>query len=310
MSSIAARRTPVSVTARRREQSQRVRRIILRILRVIGILGMLTFALFPILWVISASFNPGGSMASQSLIPQNVDSVSDLFTNYNNLLNDPQVPFWRWVGNSLLIAGTTAFFVVMISSLSAYAFSRFRFRYRRNTLLGIFLVQVFPNTLAMVAIYLMLMQLGRHIPAFGLNTYGGLILVYLGGGLALNIWLMKGFFDTVPREIDESAMVDGATSSQIYWKLIFPLARPILAVVGLLVFAGTLNDFLLARVVITDRQNWTLMVGLYSFVEGNFSDQWGVFAAGALFSALPVVILYLFLQRYIVGGLTSGAVKG
>lgn len=299
-----------SAAAQKSADSVVIGLVVLRVLRVVAILLLLGFALFPILWVVSASLNPTGSMASQTLIPQNVTSLSELFANYNALFNDPQVPFWRWVGNSLFISITSSILIVMVAAISAYAFSRFRFRFRRNILLSIFLVQVFPNTLAMVAIYLMILQLGKYIPAFGLNTYGGLILVYTGGGMALNIWLMKGFFDTVPREIDESAMVDGATSGQTFWQLIFPLVRPILAVVGLLAFAGTLNDFLLARVLITDRQNWTLMVGLYSFVEGNFSDQWGVFAAGALFAALPVVILYLFLQRYIVSGLTAGAVKG
>ncbi len=279
-------------------------------LRVLAIALLIIFALFPIVWVISASFNPSGSMASQSLIPRGVDSLERLLTNYTRLFNDPQVPFWRWAGNSLLVSGTASIIIVLVSALSAYAFSRFRFRYRRNLLLGIFLVQVFPNILAMVSIYLMLLQLGKYIPALGLNTYGGLILIYIGGGMATNIWLMKGFFDTVPRDIDESAQVDGATASQIYWRLIFPLVRPVLAVVGLLAFTGTISDFLLARVLITDRQNWTLMVGLFSFVEGRFSDDWGVFAAGALLTAIPVVLLYLFLQRFIVSGLTAGAVKG
>jgi arabinogalactan oligomer / maltooligosaccharide transport system permease protein len=283
---------------------------LLKAIRVVFIVALLLFALFPIIWVISASFNPSGSMSSQTLIPQNVQSIGDLFTNYNRLFNDPQVPFWRWVGNSLFISGLTSIIIVMVAALSAYAFSRFRFRFRRNLLLGIFLVQVFPNILAMVAIYLMVLQLGKYVPALGLNTYGGLIMIYIGGGMALNIWLMKGFFDTVPREIDESAMVDGASTSQIYWQLIFPLVRPVLAVVGLLSFSGTLGDFLLARVLIIDRENWTLMVGLYSFVEGRFSDDWGVFAAGALLAAIPIVALYLFLQRYIVSGLTAGAVKG
>jgi len=279
-------------------------------LRVVAILLLLLFALFPIVWVISASFNPTGSMTSQTLIPQNVTSIDQLFTNYRSLFENPQVPFWRWMGNSLIVAGTSSVCVVLVASLSAYAFSRFRFRFRRNLLLSIFLVQVFPNVLALVSLYLMVLQVGKYIPALGVDTYGGLIIIYIGGGMALNIWLMKGFFDTVPRDIDESAMVDGATSSQIYWQLIFPLVRPILAVVALMSFVGAFNDFLLARVLLTDRQNWTLMVGLYSFVEAKFSDDWGVFAAGALIAALPVVILYMFLQRYIVSGLTAGAVKG
>ncbi|MFW5709465.1 MAG: sugar ABC transporter permease [Chloroflexota bacterium] len=282
----------------------------LNVLRFVVIVLMVIFALFPIIWVISASFNPTGSMTSQTLIPENVENMSDLLTNYDRLLNDPQIPFWRWLTNSLIIAGTSSILIVMIAALSAYSFSRFRFRFRRNLLLSIFLIQVFPNMLAMVAIYLMLLQLGKYVPLFGLNTYGGLIMIYIGGGMALNIWLMKGFFDTVPRDIDESAMVDGATHAQTYWILIFPLVRPVLAVVGLLSFTGTFNEFLLARVLLTDRESWTLMVGLFSFVEGRFSDMWGVFAAGSLLAAIPIVLLYLYLQKYIVGGLTAGAVKG
>jgi ABC-type maltose transport system permease subunit len=145
----------------------------------------------------------------------------------------------------------------------------------------------------------------------GLNTYGGLILIYTGGGMAINIWLMKGFFDTIPREIDESARVDGASNWQIFWFLLFPLVRPVLAVVGLFSFAGTFNDFLLARIMLSERENWTLMVGMFSFVEsGQFSTEWGIFAAGCLVASVPIVVLYLGLQRFIVGGLTVGAVKG
>lgn len=284
--------------------------VIVTVGRVVIIVIMLFFALFPVIWIVSASFNPSGSMVNQQLIPAGVDSLDDLLVNYRRLFDNPQVPFWRWVFNSFLVAGVSTVLVVIITSISAYAFSRFRFRFRRNLLLFIFLVQVFPNLLALVALYLMLLQIGKYVPLLGLNTYGGLILVYTGGAMALNIWLMKAFFDTVPRDIDESAMVDGATSWQIYWQLIVPLVRPILAVVGLLAFVGTFNEFLLARVLISDRENWTLMVGLFNFVAAEFTDDWGVFAAGALLAAVPVIALYMFLQRYIVGGLTAGAVKG
>jgi ABC-type maltose transport system permease subunit len=278
--------------------------------RIVLIVIMLLFALFPVIWIVSASFNPSGSMVSQQLIPSGVDSLDKLFVNYRRLFDNPQVPFWRWVFNSFFVAGISTVITLMITSISAYAFSRFRFRFRRNLLLFIFLIQVFPNLLAVVALYLMLLQIGKYIPILGLNTYGGLILVYVGGAQALNIWLMKAFFDTVPRDIDESAMVDGATSWQIYWQLIVPLVRPILAVVGLLAFVGSFNEFLLARVFISDRENWTLMVGLFNFVSAEFTNDWGVFAAGALLAAVPIIVLYIFLQRYIVGGLTSGAVKG
>lgn len=280
------------------------------LLRWTFVIAVLIFTLFPIVWIISASFNPTGSMTSQSLIPANVKSVDDLLVNFNKLLNNPQIPFWRWIGNSALVSITSTVLSLAITTLSAYAFSRFRFRGRRTLLQTILLIQVFPNLLAMVALYLMLIQVGKYIPFFGIDTHGGLILVYLGGAMGLNTWLMKGFYDTIPRDIDESALVDGATHWQTFRYLIFPLVQPILAVVALLAFVGTFNEFLLARIVLQDRENWTLMVGLFNFVAAKFTDDWGVFAAGSLLSATPVVVLYLSLQRYIVGGLTVGAVKG
>lgn len=283
----------------------------MNILRAVIIAIALFFALFPIVWIISAALNPTGSMSGQTIIPQNVESFEELTVNFRRLFEDPQKPFLRWLFNSLLVATFATLLTLLVTSMSAYAFSRFRFNGRRNLLLGIFLAQVFPNLLAMTALYLMLLQIGRYVPAFAINTYGGLILIYLGGGIATNVWLMKGFFDTIPRDIDESAMVDGATHWQTYWYLIFPLVRPILVVVGLLAFVGTFNEFLLARIILTERESWTLMVGMYSFVQGGeFSSDWGVFAAGSLIAAIPIVILYLLLQRYIVGGLTAGAVKG
>lgn len=294
------------------------------ILRAVVVGLAMIFALFPVIWIISASFNPTGSMSGQQLIPANVRSLDDLLVNYQRLFTGSgqtgtgavsplrlPVPFWRWMGNSMIVSTTTTILVVGITAISAYAFSRFRFRGRRSLLLTLFLIQVFPNLLAMVSLYLMLNMIGEYIPALGLNTYGGLILIYMGGGMASNIWLMKGFFDAVPKDIDESALVDGATHWQTFQYLIFPLVRPILAVVGVLAFVGTFNEFLLARIILSNRDNWTLMVGLYSFVSGGeFSTDWGVFAAGSLIAAVPIVIVYLSLQRFIVGGLTQGAVKG
>jgi ABC-type maltose transport system permease subunit len=219
-------------------------------LRILIIIAALIFALFPVVWIISASLNPIGSISTQSLIPKNINNTSDLVSNYDRLFNDPAVPFWHWMFNSILVSSITTVAVLLITSLSAYSFSRFRFYGRRSVLLAIFIIQVFPNLLAMVAFYLMLLQLGKYISFVDVNTYGGLILIYMGGGMALNIWMMKGFFDTIPREIDESARVDGAAHWQSFFCLIFPLVRPILAVVGLLAFVGTFNDFLLARIIL------------------------------------------------------------
>ena len=230
--------------------------------------------------------------------------------NFDTLFNTERKPYLRWLVNSVAVASITSFLVVMVTALSAYSFSRFRFTGRRSLLVLILLVQVFPNLLAMVAIFLMLQQIGNHIPLFGLNTAGGLILVYVGGAMGINIWLMKGFFDSVPREIDESALVDGCGHWQTYWRLIFPLVRPVLIVVGILAFVGTFNEFILARVLLRDKDSWTLMVGLWGYISDNFARHWGIFAAGAIIGAIPTLIIYLSLQDQIVGGLTQGSVKG
>lgn len=298
MSSDAAR-APVKMA------SFRLQRRVQLSLRLLVVAAAVVFAAFPIIWIISASFNPSSSMATQQLIPPNASTV-----NYDELLDDPLHPFGLWLWNSVRVAGVTAFLVVLVSAFGAYAFSRFRFRGRRSLLLTILLIQVFPNMLALIALFLLLQQIGAYIPWLGLNSHGGLILVYLGTQMGVNIWLMKGFFDSVPRDIDESALVDGASHWQVFWNLIVPLVRPVLAVVGILSFVGAFNEFILASVLLRTTEQFTLMVGLYLFVTQNFSQTWGVFAAGALIGALPIVALYLLLQDQIIGGLTQGAVKG
>ena len=177
-------------------------------------------------------------------------------------------------------------------------------------MLTLLLVQMFPAFLALVAIYLILNQLTTIIPAVGLNSRPGLILVYLGGALGVNAWLIKGFFDTIPMDLDESAKVDGATHGQIYWGIILPLAAPVLAVVGLLSFIGTINEYIMASAILQTPDMLTLSVGLNGFISSKYQENWGPFCAGALLAAIPVVILFIFLQRYIVDGLTAGSVKG
>jgi len=264
------------------------------------------FALLPVLMLISASLNPTGRLMNQSFIPENAS-----FVNYQELWSDPINTFPLWLWNSIKVSGITTILAVFITALAAYAFSRFRFRGRRNLLLSLVLVQVFPNLLTIVAIFLLLLELGDYIPFIGLNTHGGLILVYLGGVMGLNVWLMKAFFDSVPRDLDESGKVDGATDWQIFWRLIFPLVRPVLAVIAILTFIGTFGDFLMARIILQRSDQFTFMVGLYRLIAaGNFTANWGVFAAGAVVGALPIVAIYIALQDQIVGGLTAGSVKG
>jgi ABC-type maltose transport system permease subunit len=274
-------------------------------MRLIIAVILIIFSVFPILWVISASLNPVGSLATQRLIPENPG-----LGNYRELLSQEQFPFWTWFGNSLKIASITSILSLAITTIAAYAFSRFRFRGRQMMLRAILLIQVFPSLLALVAIFLMFSQVGDILPSIGLNSHTSLILVYLGGAMGINIWLMKGFLDTVPREIDESAMVEGASHWQIFTRLILPLLRPILIVIAILNYITTYGEFVLARVLLRSAEQYTLMVGLQIFTTAQFQQRWGVFSAGALLGALPIMIIYLALQDQIVGGLTQGAVKG
>jgi len=367
------------MSKQKRDAAPATRDNLLLFAQVTILLVAVAFAVFPVLWIVSAALNPSQSMSSQSIIPPlpetrtvtaeaagtvleivaqdgtRVERSADLILrveidgeeqelrapkngyvadirlsegqsfeaddalydvrssyiiNIDTLLNTERKPFLRWITNSVIISGVTSVIVVLVTAFSAFAFSRFRFAGRRNLLVLILLVQVFPNLLSMVAIFLMLQQIGQHIPMLGLNTGGGLILVYVGGAMGINIWLMKGFFDSVPRDIDESAMIDGASHWQLYWRLIFPLVRPVLIVVGIMSFVGTYNEFLLARVLLRDKDSWTLMVGLWQYISDSFARDWGIFAAGAIIGALPSLFIYLLLQDQIVGGLTQGAVKG
>lgn len=296
-----ARKTFALNYARTQTGQRRLRRVLQIVVTILALL----FALFPIAWIISAAFNPSSSLASQSFIPPNASTE-----NFEHLLNDPLHPFFLWMWNSAKIATITSVLAVFVTMLTAFSFSRFRFRGRKPLLVTILLIQVFPNLLTMVALFLFLRQLGEYFPLFGLNSHGGLILVYLGAQMGINIWLMKGYFDSIPRDIDESAAVDGATHWQAFWALIFPLVRPVIAVVGVLVFVGTFNEFILASVLLRSTEQFTLMVGLYLFVTQNFAQSWGIFAAGALIGAIPAVLIYAILQDFIVSGLTTGAVKG
>ena len=261
------------------------------------------FSLFPIVFVLSAALNPLGTLSSTELIPTGASAA-----NFSGLITGTGFP--RWFGNSVLIAGLSAAVSVFLSALAAYVFSRMRFKGRRIGLLALLLIQMFPQFLAIVAIFLMFSTITGLWPGIGFNRPWGLILLYLGGALGVNTWLMKGFFDTVPRELDESATMDGASHAQVFFRILLPLVAPILAVSGLLAFIGTINEFLIANVFLTDTDAKTLTVGMYGLVAGERNNNFGLFAAGTLLTAVPTVLVFHFLQRYIVNGLTAGAVKG
>lgn len=261
-------------------------------------------AVFPILYIVSASLNPNGSLVGANAMFSSID-----ISNYVTLFTTPAQPYLAWFGNTLMIGLSAAAGTVFLGALAAYAFSRMRFSGRRFGLTAILVVQLFPQLLGVVAIFLMVTAIGDIFPALGLDSQMGLILVYLGGALGVNTYLMYGFFNTVPSSIDEAAKLDGAGHARIFFTIILRLSAPILAVVGLLSFIGTASEFVVASVVLADPAKQTLAVGLFQFVSQETSANWPVFAAGAVLAALPVVVLFFLLQKYIVGGLTTGAVK-
>jgi arabinogalactan oligomer/maltooligosaccharide transport system permease protein len=271
---------------------------------LIGIVAVL-FSLFPIAYVASGAFSAVPSISAATLIPDKLT-----LHNFGILFHDPSTHYARWYANTMIIAATTAIFTVLLGALAAYAFSRFRFKGRRMGLLSLLLIQMFPQLLLIVALYLIVLQTGKVFGFLGLNTLTGLIVVYLGGVMGVNTWLLKGFFDTIPAELDESARVDGATPAQVFWGVVLPLAAPVLAVIALFSFIGVINEFVIASVLLQNNEKFTLALGLRSFIDQQYSEHWGPFAAGVLLAAPPVVLLFLFLQRFIVAGLTGGAVKG
>lgn len=269
---------------------------------VIGIIAVV-YSIFPIVYVINAALNPNTGL---TLTSSNSMFSEVSFANFSKL-NDSM--FWTWFGNTLFIGIVTAVGTVLMGAAAAYAFSRYRFSGRKVSLMSLMIIQMFPQLLAFVAIFLLLTTLGEIIPSLGVNSKIALICVYLGGALGANTFLMYGFFNTIPKELDEAAKIDGCTHTQIYWTIILPLVTPILAVVGLLSFISSFNDFILARTILTGQENWTMAVGMNLWVGGN-EKQWDLFSAGSIVAALPILLLFLFLQRYIVSGLTGGAVKG
>jgi len=271
--------------------------------RHIVALVAIVFALVPISFVVSAAFNPLGTLSSTSLIPTAFST-----DNFTNIVTKTDFP--RWFFNSILISGLATLFSVALSTFAAFAFSRFRFRVRRPGLLALLIIQMFPAFLAIVTIYIIFTTITDLYPSIGFNTPWSLILLYMGGALGVNTWLIKGFFDTVPKELDESAKVDGANHTTTFFQIILPLVTPILAVVAVLSFIASINEFIMASVFLTQSDTKTLAVGLYGLIAGERNANFGAFAAGTLLTAIPTVVLFFSLQKYIAGGLTAGAVKG
>ena len=272
--------------------------------RHIVAIAMIIYCLIPLLYVLSVSLNPGGTLAGSNKLFSKVS-----FENFAALGSGQYSAYWSWVLNSLIVSSATAVGTVLMGAAAAYAFSRFRFKGRRATLTGLLLVQMFPQMLAFVALFLLLLGIKDIFPVLGLDSKLGLICVYLGGALGSNTFLLYGFFNSIPRSLDEAAMIDGATHAQTFWTIIMPLVRPVLAVVGLLSFISSLGDFVIARVVLQSPEQLTLAVGMYNWAADARNAPWGIFAAGSVIAAIPVILLFQYLQKYIVSGLTAGGVK-
>ena len=263
----------------------------------------IVFALIPISFVVSAAFNPLGTLSSTSLIPTQFS-----IANFTSLLD--KTDFKAWFLNSIIVSGVATLLSVALSTFAAFAFSRYRFTGRRPGLLFLLIIQMFPAFLAIVTIYIIFTTITDLYPPIGFNTPWSLVLLYMGGALGVNTWLIKGFFDTVPKELDESAKVDGASHLTTFVSIILPLVTPILAVVAVLSFIASINEFIMASVFLTQSNTKTLAVGLFGLIAGERNANFGAFAAGTLLTAIPTVILFFSLQKYIASGLTSGAVKG
>jgi len=267
-------------------------------------LVLIVFAVTPFLWIVATSFNASRSLLGAAIIPKVLT-----INNYIDLLNNPNLSFGKWMLNSLKITSIAVTLIVALTCISAYALSRFRFKGKKGVMMGILILNIFPGILAMVAIFIMMQQFGNYIPFIGLNTHGGLICIYVAGAMSINVLMVKSYIDTISVEMDESALIEGATYWQVFWKIIFPVIKPMVITVAILAFMSTYGDFVISNLLLKGNDKITVMVGIYQFTQQRFDTNWGIVTAGTIMAAIPVVILFFISQRYIISGLTLGAVK-
>lgn len=269
--------------------------------------------LFPLLMVVAISFREG-NFASGSLIPKDPTlahwqlAFGATVSNDDGSVTNPPFPVLLWLWNSIKVAGITSCCVLSLSTTCAYAFARMKFAGRKALLEGMLIFQMFPAVLALVALYALFDKISYYVPFLGLNTHGGLIFAYLGG-IALHVWTIKGYFETIEHSLEEAAALDGATPWQTFTMILLPLSVPILAVVFILSFVSAITEVPVASVLLMDVDKYTLAVGMQQYLYPQ-NYLWGDFAAAAVLSALPITLVFLVAQKWLVNGLTAGSNKG
>lgn len=259
--------------------------------------GTAIVVLYPVVWVILGSMNPGDTISSTTYLPERLT-----LSHYVNLFEEKD--YLIWYKNTLFIAFMNMIISTVLIVTAAYAFSRFRFPGRKQGLMVMLVLQMFPSFMGMIAIYILLLQMNL------LDNHWGLILVYAGGSIPFGAWLVKGYFDGLPRSLEEAAKIDGASHTSIFFRIMIPLSVPMLTFIAVSNFIGPWMDFIFARLVLRSNDNKTLAVGLFEMVTGRANNEFTTFAAGAVLVAIPITILFLFLQKYIIEGLKAGANKG
>ena len=287
---------------RRRARNRRRRGLTVK--RIVIWLIIIT-VLAPGYFIVLASLQPGSSFFTGTLLPHNLT-----LDNYRSLLTETSFP--SWVKSSMIVCTSVATISTVCVGLMAYAFSRLRFWGRRYGLFALLIVQMFPISVAVSAYYFFLLKLSHWTSGHvGLETYSGLILLLTGSGMAFYAWLFKGYLDSTPIELEEAAFVDGATRLKVIRYVVLPIVTPMVAVVFLLVFIATYSEYLISSIVITAAQDkYTLPLGLRGFIFNRFTENWSEFAAAAVLGSLPLMVVFLLTQRYLVSGLARGAVKG
>jgi arabinogalactan oligomer/maltooligosaccharide transport system permease protein len=266
-------------------------------LRHAVLLVFVAISIYPALNVFSISLRPGNRLRSTDL---SIIPADWTFASYVELFTAQ--PFLRWLGNSLVVAILVTVTGVALASIGGYAFSRFRFVGRKATMLAILTTQMFPATMLLLPLYILIARLGL------VNTYLGLMLFYVSTALPFCVWQMKGFYDTIPASLEEAARIDGCSRERAFWSVILPLATPGLVITALFSFMTAWSEYIVAAQVMQDEEMFTLPLGIKSF-QASLSSQWGLYAAASILVSIPVVVVFLVLSKYLVTGLTLGSVK-